>query len=50
MQWFSTQDKEFKAFMTWMHIFQAYHFQDLQIKHGTRSAFAAKRSLGFSTR
>jgi hypothetical protein len=23
MQWFSTQDKEFKAYMTWKHIFQA---------------------------
>jgi hypothetical protein len=27
-----------------------YHFHDLQIKHGTWSAFAAKRSLGFFTR
>ena len=27
-----------------------YQFHDLQIKHGTWSAFAAKRSLGFSTR
>jgi hypothetical protein len=32
------------------HMHLTYQNHDLQIKHGTWSAFAAKRSLGFSTR